>query len=219
MPRYALGAGLLNSDYSLTPFGQSVVRPIHCSKSSDTLWLMHYFLSAPHGPGPSFWHELLANNGSGDEFSSKDIEESLPNLLSHWKGDPLRQAPQLRQRRSTCAPTPKMKVLADLVMLELLPSQGKYRVLDPNHLLPGHSVMLCSITGTPNSETKLPFNLDELYRDGGLGSIFLCGAGRVNRLWLISRPRASWTFTALRRPTRLFCCVQIHKCFCRKCMP
>lgn len=60
MPQYARACGLMEmGGYRLTPFGELVCRQDLHLMHQDTLWLMHYHLSAPHGPGPAFWTHLV----------------------------------------------------------------------------------------------------------------------------------------------------------------
>ena len=183
MPRYAMGAGLLNSDYSLTPFGQSVVQ-------SDTLFeKLRYAVAAalllecPARTRTSFWHELTCTRmRSGDEFSSKDIEESITKSAELLEGRPLAARSVADTATIYLRTYTKDEGLGRLGLLELLPSQGKYRVLAPEPPSPwAFGYALLHYWNTQFGD-QVTINLDELYREGGLGSIFLCGAGRVNRL-------------------------------------
>jgi hypothetical protein len=61
MPLYARGCGLLEmGSFQLTPFGRLALDKDPNLTRVETLWLMHYHLSAPHGPGPGFWNNLIA---------------------------------------------------------------------------------------------------------------------------------------------------------------
>jgi hypothetical protein len=60
MPRYARGCGLLAmGGFTLTPFGKAVLLNDPSLERLSTLWLMHYHLSAPRGPGPAFWNRVI----------------------------------------------------------------------------------------------------------------------------------------------------------------
>lgn len=59
VPAYARGCGFLDfGSTELTPLGAHVLEHDADLHLPETLWLMHYHLSAPHGPGPRFWHDL-----------------------------------------------------------------------------------------------------------------------------------------------------------------
>lgn len=60
MPRYARAVGLLeHNTFVATTFGTLVAQHDPHLDSPTTQWIMHYHLSAPHGPGPAFWHDLV----------------------------------------------------------------------------------------------------------------------------------------------------------------
>jgi hypothetical protein len=183
MPRYAVGAGLANSDYSLTPLGQSVVASDTLLEKLDTMWLLHYFMSAPQGPGPVVWHKLACDQlRSGNAFSSKDIEEVIAKYAEEVDGRPLAARSVADTATIYLRTYTKDEGLGRLKILESLASPGTYSVLAPEPPSPwafGYALLHYwhSLFGD-----QVTINLDELYREGGLGSIFLCGAGRVNRL-------------------------------------
>ncbi len=60
MPRYARGCGLVSGAGKLTPLGETVCRHDPSLSHPVTLWLMHYHLSAPEGPGAAYWSNLVA---------------------------------------------------------------------------------------------------------------------------------------------------------------
>ena len=60
MPRYCYGSGLLDAENRLTPFGRLVVEHDPALQKPETQWVMHYFLSLADGPGPAYWHDLVA---------------------------------------------------------------------------------------------------------------------------------------------------------------
>lgn len=62
MPRYARGCGLLDlGSFAPTRFGELALAHDPTLKHPATQWLMHYYLSAPQGPGPRFWHYLVTH--------------------------------------------------------------------------------------------------------------------------------------------------------------
>jgi hypothetical protein len=56
MPTYARGCGFLDDTRALTPLGSAVFDNDPNLIHPATLWLMHYHLAAPDGPGSLFWH-------------------------------------------------------------------------------------------------------------------------------------------------------------------
>ena len=83
MPRYARGCGLLEiSSYRLTPFGRAAFENDPNLTRPETLWLMHYHLSAPHGPGPCFWNHLIARHVRiGHTLSRANVSEVIGRFL------------------------------------------------------------------------------------------------------------------------------------------
>ena len=90
MPEYCKGSGLLNDDFTFTPFGRMALACDPLLEHPATQWLMHYHLSAPHGPGPMFWYELVtARFRSGDIFTRAEIIEQIAASYAQAKGKPL----------------------------------------------------------------------------------------------------------------------------------
>ena len=83
MPRYAVGAGLLEEKTNhLTPLGETVLEHDPDLNHPATLWLLHYHLSAPKGPGPAFWHYLVTEVlHVGEQLERARIRELLNTFL------------------------------------------------------------------------------------------------------------------------------------------
>jgi hypothetical protein len=60
-PRLAQGCGLLTKSRHLTEFGSQVVLSDPGLDSEQTLWIIHYNLTASSGPGPEFWGHAFRN--------------------------------------------------------------------------------------------------------------------------------------------------------------
>jgi len=87
MPRYATGAGLLDFDRRLTLFGQYALNHDRLLEHQGTQWLMHYYLSAPQGPGPAFWHDLVSKCFyAGHEFSKTQVERQIATFVERMEG-------------------------------------------------------------------------------------------------------------------------------------
>lgn len=86
MPRFCNGAGLLNG-WALTEFGRGVLQWDEGMLSPTSQWLLHYHLSAHHGPGPEFWHHLILR-----------FLKPGTRLTSTWVRDELVQFAESHQR-------------------------------------------------------------------------------------------------------------------------
>ncbi len=131
MPRYARGAGLLNSLNFLTQFGKYAAKYDPLLDQPGTQWLMHYHLSAQQGPGAPFWNDVASKRFyPGSTFSAEDIVEQIGNFI--WKLED--KPPTERAVRSTVTiflgTYTKPEGLGKLRLLEVLAS-GRYRVCEP----------------------------------------------------------------------------------------
>lgn len=89
MPRYARGCGLLEmGSYRPTPLGRAVYERDPHLQDERTLWLMHYHLSAPHGPGPAFWSHLVCHGlPYAEQLTTGAIRNRLAAFLRGASGD------------------------------------------------------------------------------------------------------------------------------------
>lgn len=86
MPKYAIGSGLIHNSYQLTTLGHLALSFDPLLDQSGTQWLLHYHLSAPHGPGPAFWNNVVAERFyAGSIFSSGDLAEQVGNFI--WQNE------------------------------------------------------------------------------------------------------------------------------------
>ncbi len=79
MPRYARATGLMEmGSFELTPLGKTVCLYDPNLVNPTTLWMMHYHISAPNGPGPAFWSHLITNYlVFGKEVSRSDVADEI----------------------------------------------------------------------------------------------------------------------------------------------
>lgn len=89
MPRYARASGLLDfPGFNVTNFGQAVVENDPDLVNISTLWLMHYHLSAPHGPGPLFWNYAMTNLLKiGERIESVKLGKEIAHYISVTTGE------------------------------------------------------------------------------------------------------------------------------------
>lgn len=97
MPRYAYRAGLLDERRCLTLFGNFTAERDPNLEKTSTQWLLHYHLTAPHGP-TAFWHYLVTHwFVPGNTFTADQLTDDLAEFLQREK----RKVPSLRSIRST----------------------------------------------------------------------------------------------------------------------
>jgi hypothetical protein len=84
MPRYAIGAGLLGrKSKTLTRLGEVVSDYDPDLNHPTSLWLAHYHLSAPKGPGALFWNHLVSHElRTGTLIERKQLIDSVKRMLT-----------------------------------------------------------------------------------------------------------------------------------------
>lgn len=92
MTRFALGGGLLaghsSRKKSFTHFGRLVRSRDPYLNDTATQWLMHYHLSAPHGPGPTFWNYLVSSRlRIGAELKKGEVAKKIAHHLEQVTGE------------------------------------------------------------------------------------------------------------------------------------
>lgn len=181
MPRYCYGSGLLDSDNNLTAFGAAVNSQDSLLELPQTQWLMHYFLSAPLGPGPKFWYELVTQRFRiGDVFAPEEIASQIAEIYEREEGKSLAD----RSARSTATvflgTYTKPEGLGNLRILEKI-GDSNYIVLEPPS--PPKWAIACALAAFwqiryPDMTT---IHLNDLYTEGYFTDIFLIGKGDFNR--------------------------------------
>jgi len=132
MPQYAKGSGILNFDNTLSSLGKCTALYDPLYEQLGTQWLMHYHLSAPYGPGPTFWNNLVSKLFFvRNIFSGDDVIEQIGDFI--WQTE--NKILALKGVKSTSniflGTYTKPEALGKLRLLELLGS-GHYRVCEPN---------------------------------------------------------------------------------------
>jgi hypothetical protein len=181
IPRYCYGSGLLNRQYALTAFGKFAHQHDSLLEQEGTQWLIHYHLSAPQGPGPAFWHELVNTRFRiGDEFTTDDIAAQVSSFFKGNEGEDLAD----RSARSTATiflgTYTKSDGLGNLKILEIL-GENHFRVNDSFSQPPVWAIAYGLLdfwqTQFPNHTT---INLNDLYGEEGLTNLFMISRGRLN---------------------------------------
>ncbi|MBA3533949.1 MAG: DUF4007 family protein [Ardenticatenales bacterium] len=171
MPRYAFGAGLIDQKNHLTPFGELAVRADPLLEQPATQWLMHYFLSAPHGPGPAFWHDLVVSHlRPGNDLTKAGITAAISGFVERTEGKSLGERTTGSTATIFLGTYSKSDGLGYLGFLE--EQKGSYRVqktsAPPTTVL---AVALADFWQSHHSE-RLSINLDDLMGEQGLADIF-----------------------------------------------
>jgi hypothetical protein len=89
-PRWGVGAGLLcvrQDGYTLTQLGSAVVERDPMMSWPESQWLIHYHLSAPHGPGPFAWHRAFSNLCRfGRSVTRRTFEQWMSEAIAELEG-------------------------------------------------------------------------------------------------------------------------------------
>jgi hypothetical protein len=180
MPRYAVGCGLLDDKtYRLTPLGEFVYEHDPNLNHPSTLWLMHYHLSAPAGPGPAFWHYLVSRKlqpGIGLERSS--LIESVRQAVLETEGKALVDRSARTLVTVFGGSYTKSDALSRLGILE--ETDEGYRVLEPDppsEWVIGYALAHYWESVWPQFRQVA---LAELSEFGGFSSLFFLGTYQLN---------------------------------------
>ncbi len=182
MPRYAYGAGLLDRGNHLTKFGSFICDHDPLLENIVTQWLIHYHLSAPHGPGPSFWHDLVVHRFlPGDEFTHAQISAQIQQFVASVREKPPRKEDADSSATVFINSYTKSDGLRSIGILEEIKPKY-YRVLDPDPPSPwvvAYALLDFWKAHFPNRTT---INLNDLYGENGLTSLFMISKGRLNAM-------------------------------------
>lgn len=179
MPRYAYRVGLLDGHQQLTQFGHSVAQSDLHQDALGTQWLLHYHLSAPHGPGPAFWHELVVTHfRSGNRFTAEQVNQQLAAFVRTTSGRQL-------AARSLCATTTvflRTYIRSDgLGKLGIIEKTGRdhYRVSSPP--TPPHWALAYALMDYWQAHYggRLTVNLADLLTERGFAALFLMGEAQL----------------------------------------
>jgi hypothetical protein len=182
MPRYCIGGGLLKWNYAPTIFGEYAYRHDPLLENVSTQWLMHYHLSAPQGPGPVFWHELVTTRfRSGDEFTVEDISTQIAEIFQRDTGNTLEKDSADRTRTAFLGTYTKSDGLSKLGLLEKI-DKNRYRVRDDFEPPPTWAVAYAILDYWQSQfGGRTTINLESLTAGQSIASVMLIGAGRLGK--------------------------------------
>lgn len=179
MPLYARGVGLLDGEYKATLFGKYALSQDSTLSLPDTLWIMHYHMCAPNGPGPSFWHYLVGEYfRSGNQVPKTEFARAIEAFF--WETE--HKALSEKSTRSTATIFATTYTNSD--------GFGALGILqDDNPLVSvGHPVpptvwaFACCLISHWEAcwPGRLSVNLGELMESRGLASLFLMNEVSLN---------------------------------------
>ncbi|SRR5258706_9109947 len=181
--RYARGIGAIDPKNLLSPFGEYILRHDPLMDQMGTQWLMHYHLSAPHGPGPAFWNELvLTRFRPGDDFTRNDIIEQIAEFYKQNEGKSISIEDSVKPTAAVFLSTyTKSEAMGGLGLLEET-AKDHYHVVEP--IPPSVWVLALALLDywQANFQDRVAINLGDLYNERSLASLFMVGSGRINAM-------------------------------------
>ncbi|SEJ90388.1 Protein of unknown function [Deinococcus reticulitermitis] len=181
MPHYARACGLMEfGSTKLTPLGQHVLAHDPSLSLPATQWLMHYHLSAPHGPGPRFWHDLTVRLPElGSSFGGTELTEEVGRSLEAEQGRTLAE----RSLRTCATVYAGTYTKSDgLGTLNLLQEAGdRYSLGDPEPVPSGVLAYALAHYWEGQYGSVQTRNLSDLSEPGGFGSLFFLSQFALNR--------------------------------------
>jgi hypothetical protein len=185
MSGYARGSGLLEmGSYQLTPFGRAVLDRDPNLARIETLWLMHYHLSAPQGPGPGFWNYLITTAVRiGSQVRRPEILSAIGKYLQETSQKSLATRTLESTATAFLGTYHKSDGLGKLGLLELQDdTQGICEVLQPD--APPLGVVACALADYWDAQGQgaSELLLKDLGRQNGFAGIFCIGPGMLGTL-------------------------------------
>ena len=181
MPRYCVGAGLLDTEYRFTALGEAVRQGDSNLSSPSTLWLIHYNLAARHGPGPEFWHYFVTHLlRPGEELATAEVGVALREHAQE-AGRSVAERTAKTTASVVLGSYSKSDSLGPLGFLENV-GGGRYAALSPSSPPPlwAFAYALASYWAA-NWGDVTGVNLTRVAEEGGIGPVFMMGGGLINR--------------------------------------
>lgn len=178
MPRYAYGSGLTDKEREPSDFGRMVFSYDPLLLHPSTLWLMHYFMSAPHGPGPFFWNRIITNLFKpGEEFSDADLLSCIKEDNEGLKEDTISEA-----KTAFIGTYVKQDGLGALGLISEGDTKNKFVVNYPEP----PSVWTMGVAFIDYCQAQFPgvkvIGLSNILDDSDFAKIFMVGTRRINHM-------------------------------------
>jgi hypothetical protein len=183
MPRYARASGLLQfSSYKPTRLGETIAKYDPNLKNLSSLWLMHYHLSAPHGPGPAFWNYAITNLFRiSDDLTSVSLGKNISDYIISTTGGNLKERTTKDAASVILRTYSKSDSLGRLgIVKESDENIARYTVVEPE--APSSWVIGYALAdyweGVFGDRTTV--NLSEITSSAGFLSLFFMGPGLLS---------------------------------------
>ncbi|WP_165795208.1 DUF4007 family protein [Deinococcus koreensis] len=181
VPSYARACGLMEfGSTQLTSLGLHVQEHDPALSLPATLWLMHYHLCAPQGPGPRFWHDLIVRVPQVQQpFRKSDVVTEIERSVLAESGTTLKD----RGVESTATIFLGSYTKSDaLGPLELLSENGgEYAFETPDAPPTGVFAYALSHYWQSQLPSQQTCTMEDFSVPGGFGSLFSMGSFHVNR--------------------------------------
>lgn len=181
MPRYARACGFMKfGSTELTPLGRHVLEHDADLHLPETLWLMHYHLSAPHGPGPRFWHDLtLRLPELSQPVTREEVASEIARSVRNESGAELKERGVATTATVFLGSYTKSDALGPLAVLQEREDGVFYEAPEaPPAGVVGYALAHYWQGQLGAQQTCL---LDDLGKPGGFGSLFFMSSFDLNR--------------------------------------
>ncbi len=181
MPRYAERAGLVDSSRQLTTFGKTALQHDPQLSQNATLWMMHYFLAAPHRNSPSYWSFLCEVFADEGEISSERVFDKISEFAAEYSPKELKPRTLKDTVTAFLGTYTKTDALGALSILQAQ-GEGIYRVSD--EFAPrSQGVVACALGDfwAARFGRSNKVNLSDVNGPSGLAGALLLSTGELNR--------------------------------------
>lgn len=186
MPQYARACGLIDmKGYRLTPLGEVVYLNDPNFDNASTLWLMHYHMSTPQGPGPSFWTYLVTQGlHFGDEVSAKEVTELIRKFQTSQDDTISLKERTLRTAAAVFLGTyTKSDGLGRLGLIKKIPQRDGYVRISESQSPPiGVIALALADYWSAHFGEQVTVSLDELMRDDGFSRVMWMNYRQFNEV-------------------------------------
>jgi len=181
MPRYCQGAGLLDQKNELTTLGRLIYEYDRHLERSETLWICHYNMAAPEGPGPEFWHVLVRQHLLvGDILKTTSLGEVIKRA-SEESGNPIAERTAITAASVFLGTYSRADCLGKLGILEAQQDAGTYLVREMESPPPLVFAFAVANYWKRNLIDQRSVWIDEFNKAGGPAQVLLMGRGQVNQ--------------------------------------
>lgn len=150
-----------------TEFGKLVAES-KLLEGSDVQWLMHYFMAAPSGPGPQFWHDAVCH------FSALRAPFTKTDWTDYFNSRPVvadsveKQWPRFRDAYVS-------EMLSNLRLIRVMGNSGSDLEFDPPIRRCGANVFACVLIDhwMVHWSDLVSVEIERLFEDGGIADVML----------------------------------------------